>query len=137
MLKYFMRKLTDEERNLRLIARAEVKRAISHGVLQRPGACEECGAYSGTGCGGTWNIPEAHHDDYTKPLAVRWLCHWCHRSADKAVRRKAKQKLMAKLARTEVRCKRKREHDERYNGFATLRDWKRATFSSSHPVPQG
>lgn len=40
--------------------------------LVRPEACENCNA-----------IPEhgplhGHHDDYSKPLEVRWLCRSCH-----------------------------------------------------------
>lgn len=30
--------------------------------------CEKCGE----------DIAEAHHDDYTKPLEIRWLCKTCH-----------------------------------------------------------
>jgi hypothetical protein len=40
--------------------------------LVRPAVCENCNA-----------IPEhgplhGHHDDYLKPLDVRWLCRSCH-----------------------------------------------------------
>jgi hypothetical protein len=41
--------------------------AVSQGELIRS-ACEKCGA-----------VPtEAHHDDYSKPLSVRWLCKLHH-----------------------------------------------------------
>ena len=52
-------------------ARGAVRRALDRGDLQRPECCEECG-------GDSTRI-EAHHDDYSKPLEVRWLCVYCHR----------------------------------------------------------
>jgi len=42
-------------------------RAIKKGEIVRQ-PCEECGSKA-----------EAHHDDYSKPLAVRWLCVLHHR----------------------------------------------------------
>lgn len=48
-------------------AQAAVKRAIGRGELVRQ-PCEQCGAQS----------VHAHHDDYTQPLDVRWLCPKCH-----------------------------------------------------------
>jgi transposase-like protein len=47
-----------------------VSQAIKSGKLHR-GPCETCGA--------TEHI-DAHHDDYSKPYDVRWLCHSCHMS---------------------------------------------------------
>jgi|TARA_R110000868_G_C10780465_1_gene755462 hypothetical protein len=47
----------------RAAAHAIVNRAVRSGYLVRQ-SCEKCGAEK----------TEAHHDDYSKPLAVRWLC---------------------------------------------------------------
>lgn len=45
-----------------------VARAIAAGKLERQ-PCEDCGA-----------VPtDAHHDDYDKPLEVRWKCKVHHR----------------------------------------------------------
>jgi hypothetical protein len=52
----------------RRLARIAVQSAIRKGqVIRQP--CEECGEKK----------TEAHHDDYDKPLDVRWLCFVCHR----------------------------------------------------------
>lgn len=48
-------------------ARRKVRSAIVAGKLKRQ-PCEVCGA----------SRVHAHHDDYSKPLAVRWLCHPHH-----------------------------------------------------------
>lgn len=45
-------------------ARTAVGNAIRDGRLKK-GPCEECGTTEGI---------EAHHDDYSKPLDIRWLC---------------------------------------------------------------
>lgn len=45
-----------------------VNNAVRDGRLVRE-ACEVCGAQPA----------EAHHDDYSKPLHVRWLCPLCHK----------------------------------------------------------
>lgn len=45
-----------------------VFRAVHSGRLLRE-PCEKCGSIV---------MLEAHHDDYSKVLDVRWLCHVCH-----------------------------------------------------------
>lgn len=51
-------------------AHQAVGRAIETGTLVRQ-PCEVCGALQ----------THAHHDDYTKPLEVRWLCPLHHKTA--------------------------------------------------------
>lgn len=48
----------------------QLRRAMERGVLTRPSQCETCGVEC---------RPEGHHDDYAKPLDVRWLCRYCHK----------------------------------------------------------
>lgn len=48
--------------------------AIRRGLIER-GPCEECGAMHGE----NGVIVHGHHDDYDKPMAVRWLCMLHHR----------------------------------------------------------
>ncbi len=51
------------------IAHADVAKAIRDGFLHRQ-PCEVCGRENGV---------EAHHDDYTRTLDVRWMCRSHHR----------------------------------------------------------
>jgi hypothetical protein len=51
-------------------AHKAVCRAIKSGFLTRPDHCPECGENK---------FPiEGHHDDYSQPLAIKWLCAPCH-----------------------------------------------------------
>lgn len=61
------RELPDEQR-FRANARAYLKEYVKRGkVAKLP--CEVCG---------TADYVEGHHEDYTKPLHVRWLCRLHH-----------------------------------------------------------
>ena len=51
---------------LRDDAGARLRRAVRLGLIERK-PCETCGA-----------VAEAHHEDYYKPLDVRWLCKRHH-----------------------------------------------------------
>lgn len=44
--------------------------SLKKGYMTRPDKCSKCLKEC---------KPEGHHDDYTKPLEVRWLCNVCHR----------------------------------------------------------
>lgn len=52
---------------LRSRANRLVGAALRAGLLEKE-PCSECGAEPAV----------AHHDDYGKPLTIRWLCHSCH-----------------------------------------------------------
>jgi twinkle protein len=64
------------ESQVRKRARRAVQSALERGELVKPEACEGCGAPGPV---------EAHHEDYSKPLDVRWLCPGCHGAADRTL----------------------------------------------------
>lgn len=57
-------------------AHKRVYAAVRAGRLERPDRCQGCGLEKRL---------HAHHDDYSKPLKVRWLCGSCHRLAHRAL----------------------------------------------------
>lgn len=64
--KQYQRKYRERNR-LKYKARTIVTNALRDGKLKRE-PCEVCGKKA-----------ESHHDDYNKPLEVRWLCFKHHR----------------------------------------------------------
>lgn len=56
-------------RAIQYSANGKVATAIRQGVLLPPKHCDICLAT---------NDIQGHHDDYSKPLSVRWLCIKCH-----------------------------------------------------------
>lgn len=50
-------------------AHDKVHYAVATGLLVKPSRCEECGIEAPL---------EGHHDDYSKPLIVKWLCKKRH-----------------------------------------------------------
>jgi hypothetical protein len=53
----------------KLRARALVNTHVRRGKIRKPANCESCGKTCAV---------EAHHEDYTRPLDVQWLCRDCH-----------------------------------------------------------
>lgn len=51
--------------------------AIKTGKIQRPEACMRCGIVPPRTRDGRSGL-HAHHEDYSKPLDVEFLCHGCH-----------------------------------------------------------
>lgn len=58
-------------------ARGKLQRAVQRGTLVKPLCCEGCLRK---------RYLTAHHEDYSKPFAVDWLCCECHEAADKVLR---------------------------------------------------
>lgn len=58
---------SDPEHRRKHKARVAVRKALIRGTIEK-GPCEGCGDSNS----------QAHHDDYEKPLIVRWLCRNCH-----------------------------------------------------------
>lgn len=56
------------------IARAKARLAITKGIIKKPKRCEVCEEIKPL---------QAHHEDYSKPLEVIFLCYSCHADADK------------------------------------------------------
>jgi hypothetical protein len=50
-------------------ARRNLRKAVERGRIAKPAFCQICL----TACN-----PHGHHDDYSAPLAVRWVCQACH-----------------------------------------------------------
>lgn len=59
----FQRRMEDPQEQFKYAARKAVRNAIRRGDIKRQ-PCEVCGAIR----------VQAHHDDYSRPLDVRWLC---------------------------------------------------------------
>lgn len=59
------------------LARAKLRQAVEKGLIVKPQVCEDCPRAYGI---------EGHHDDYSKPLEVRWLCKMCHLVTHKRIK---------------------------------------------------
>jgi hypothetical protein len=67
--------MTQVSHKKKLAAWHAVEKAINNGTLVVPPVCEVCGKPP-AGKGGS--ALQSHHDDYDKPLDVKFLCKRCH-----------------------------------------------------------
>lgn len=63
-------------------ARRAVGRALRTGQLIR-GPCEKCGATKTHG----------HHEDYSQPLNVQWLCDPCHKARHREINEERRRRM--------------------------------------------
>ena len=56
-------------------AQRMVRKRVRSGKIVRPNSCQVCGILG---------KPQAHHDNYSKPLEVMWLCAQCHNDRHRA-----------------------------------------------------
>ena len=67
-----------DKKTLQKIAHSEVKKALNIGILEKASNCSRCKQLEQFGADGR-SLLHAHHDDYEKPLMIRWMCSKCHR----------------------------------------------------------
>lgn len=63
------RRCSKSTKSERLRANGLINMRIRRGVIKRPLTCEKCSKRC---------KPDAHHEDYSKPDDVSWLCRSCH-----------------------------------------------------------
>lgn len=61
-----------------------LNRAIAAGKIIRPEFCENC-KKPDRGRDGR-SLIQGHHDDYSQPLVVKWLCIQCHKDYHRALK---------------------------------------------------
>lgn len=54
----------------RIIAKGKIRNMLKYGKMIKPKKCEVCLKSKKL---------LAHHEDYNKPLDVRWVCYSCHK----------------------------------------------------------
>ena len=68
---YQITKSYREQNPKKATAHGQLAYAIKIGTIAKSESCESCK--------NTDAVIHGHHDDYDKPLVVRWLCALCHR----------------------------------------------------------
>ena len=62
-------RIKKDRNKFKINSRFKVTNAVRRGHMIRPNKCEKCMKEC---------KPEAHHNDYSKPLEVQWFCRVCH-----------------------------------------------------------
>lgn len=62
-------------------ARTALGHAVERGQIIKPECCQDCGNEIDS------RLLHGHHKDYSKPLEVEWLCHGCHESVHRGLKR--------------------------------------------------
>lgn len=62
----------DDRNQHKKTAHTAVGNAVRDGKLVKPSRCDECKATTES------RLLHGHHEDYSAPLDVRWLCATCH-----------------------------------------------------------
>lgn len=70
-------------------ARILVNKALADGHVEKPVACQDCGA--------TPKRLHGHHGNYYEPYRVRWLCSRCHHRVHPGERPRKVQPLREKV----------------------------------------
>lgn len=68
-LQYQLRK---ERHPLKLKVQKQLSNAVYNGKIIKPNKCERCCIVTEK------RFIEGHHEDYSKPFKVKWLCRKCH-----------------------------------------------------------
>ena len=63
-----------QNHKVKWIARAKIRYAVKIGKIKKPKKCEVCERIKPV---------QGHHEDYSKPLEVIWLCSGCHADVHK------------------------------------------------------
>ena len=63
------------------VAQRAVQWLVSSGKITKPTACPNCHMDTPS------NLMHGHHEDYSKPLDVIWMCHACHRAHHNTLRK--------------------------------------------------
>jgi ribosomal protein S27AE len=80
----------NERNKEKLKANYTLTNAVRDGRVCKPSACERCGT--------TGVRIHGHHDDYSKPLDVRWLCDKCHKYVHREINELRRQNERGQIA---------------------------------------